>query len=158
MPLTLKHITAIAILLASCAQDISAQYADTYDGFLGQWKGIITQESGPTTRYFDMEMSVARVLESDSIYTISSHVMDGDYHAYMVGDAIRTPDGQLYIAEREIIRSDTIPGMEWCIKRLQLNQSLEQGDLHLRGVWSGDTTFGACEPGKMDLVREVIRP
>ena len=130
----------------------------TYDGYLGQWQGIITQEIGPTTRYFDMVMSIAPVVESDSVYTISSHVMDGEYHAYMVGEAFRTPDGELFIAEREIVRSDSIPGMEWCIKRLQLVQSMEKGVLHLRGVWAGDTSFGACEPGKMDLIREVIRP
>jgi len=105
-----------------------------------------------------MEMSVSPVAETDSIYSISSHVMDGDYHAYMVGSGYRTQAGDLFIAEREIVRSDSIPGMEWCIKRLVLVQSLEEGEIHLRGEWSGDTTFGACEPGKLDLVRELVRP
>jgi len=129
-----------------------------YQNYLGEWSGIITQEIGPTIRYFDMVMIVAPVQDSDSTFRVSSHVMDGDYHAYMNGEAFRTSDGQLFVAESEIIRADSIPGMEWCVKRLQLYRSMEEGVLHLIGQWAGDTSFGACEPGKMDLIRSVVRP
>lgn len=158
----LKLVLTSLLLLAlgaSCTVLAQAEQRDlAHENYLGEWSGIITQEIGPTTRYFDMVMNVAPVTGSDSVYSVSSHVMDGKYHAYMTGEAFRTHDGQLFVAESEIIRADSIPGMEWCIKRLQLNRSMEEGVLHLRGQWAGDTSFGACEPGAMDLVRELVRP
>ncbi len=125
--------------------------------YLGQWKGIITQDLGPSVRYFDMEMSVAATLEDEDFFSISCHVMDGDYHAYMSGTARVLPNGELYVREDEIVRADSIPGMAWCLKRLELRKSMEKGLLHLRGTWTGDTYFGACPPGKMDLIRPVAR-
>lgn len=124
----------------------------------GMWRGIITQESGATTRYFDMSMVVSRRMDEDSLYDVSSHVEDGDYHAYMEGSGFIGDDGKLYIAEHAIIRSDSIPGMEWCLKRLWVKPSLEDRTLHLRGWWEGDTGFGPCEPGYIDLVQAIIRP
>ncbi len=126
-------------------------------GFLGQWKGIITQDLGPSVRYFDMEMSVAPTPDDAEFFNISCHVMDGDYHAYMSGTARVLPNGELYVKEDEIVRADSIPGMAWCLKRLELRKSMEKGILHLRGKWTGDTYFGACPPGKMDLIRPVTR-
>ena len=129
-----------------------------YDGYLGEWKGIITQDLGPTVRYFDMEMNVAPADGDDDVsYTVSCHVMDGDYHAYMSGVARVLPNGDFYVQEQELVRADSIPGMAWCLKRLELRKSMEKGILHLRGRWSGDTHFGACPPGDMDLIRGVIR-
>lgn len=132
--------------------------SDPDDLFEGNWSGIITQESGETTRYFDMELGVAPRSPVDSMYEINSHVMDGDYHAYMVGKAFLDPSGLMFIAESEVVRADSIPGMEWCVKRIHLRRSMQDGELHLRGFWDGDTSFGPCEPGRVDLVRSVVRP
>ena len=156
----LLALIGLVTCLAGQFEVLAQSPADSlqHSNFLGAWTGIITQDLGPTTRYFDMVMQVGAVANSDSTYRISSHVMDGDYHAYMTGHAFRTSDGKLFVAETEIIRADSIPGMEWCVKRLQLNKSMEDGTLHLRGSWAGDTSFGACEPGAMDLVRQVVRP
>ena len=137
------------IVFDAQAQDTTLQP----DVFVGSWQGIITQVDGPTIRYFDMELTISPEQSSDSTYNVSSHVMDGKYHAYIVGKGFRRPGDQLYIREDSIIRSDTIPGMEWCIKQLLLTSSMEKGDLHLRGKWLGDTSFGTCQPGEMDLVR-----
>jgi len=135
-----------------------AQSADEYDGFLGSWTGIITQIDGPTVRYFDMEMTVSLQIGSDSSYSVVTHVMDGEYNAYMVGEGFKSSRGRLFIAESEIVRSDSIPGMEWCVKRYELKKRMKNGELHLQGVWGGDTSFGACLPGDMDLVRQIVRP
>lgn len=148
------------ILLFCLAGLFNAQGQDTevYDGFLGSWTGIITQIDGPTVRYFDMELTVSPQLGSDSSYSVSAHVMDGDYHAYMVGEGFKSRNESLFVAESEIIRSDSIPGMEWCVKRYELKKFMKNGDLHLQGVWAGDTSFGACLPGDMNFVRQIIRP
>ena len=146
---------ALCLLVGAAAPAVDFSPADTY---LGMWKGIITQDLGPTVRYFDMEMSVAERRGESGVYDISCHVMDGDYHAYMSGEARVLPNGELYVREDEIVRADSIPGMAWCLKRLELRKSMEKGVLHLRGRWEGDTYFGACPPGKMDLVKPVVRP
>lgn len=156
-----RQIGFLATLLAACvafAAAMPARSERSADSYLGMWKGIITQDLGPTIRYFDMEMSVAERKGETGLYDISCHVMDGDYHAYMAGEARVLPNGQLYVHEDEIVRADSIPGMAWCLKRLELRKSMEKGMLHLRGRWEGDTYFGACPPGKMDLVRPVLRP
>jgi hypothetical protein len=147
-------INCVGFVLPGQAQDATNQL----DVFVGSWQGIITQVDGPTIRYFDMELTISPEQSSDSTYNVSSHVMDGKYHAYIVGKGFLRQGDQLYIREDSIIRSDTIPGMEWCIKQLLLTSSMEKGDLHLRGKWLGDTSFGTCQPGEMDLVRQVIRP
>lgn len=151
------RIFLLCICLAGSLRT-SAQSEDKYDGFIGAWTGIITQIDGPTVRYFDMEMTISAQIGSDSSYSIASHVMDGKYHAYMVGEGFKSSKGHLFIAESEIIRSDSIPGMEWCVKRYELAKRMKDGELHLQGVWGGDTSFGACLPGDMDLVRQIIRP
>ena len=150
---------SLAALLTSAAPPSAPRQPDppAYDGFLGEWKGIITQDLGPTVRYFDMEMNVAPVPEDSAGYAVNCHVMDGDYHAYMSGTARVLPDGSFFVQEHELVRADSIPGMAWCLKRLELRKSVEKGILHLRGRWSGDTYFGACPPGDMDLIRGVIR-
>ena len=136
------------------ARALRAQHSDLY---LGQWRGIITQDLGPSVRYFDMEMAVAPDATDSTAYAISCHVMDGDYHAYMSGKGTVLPNGEFFVQEHEIVRADSIPGMAWCLKRLELARSMEKGVLHLRGRWSGDTYFGACPPGDMDLIRNVTR-
>ena len=146
-----------ACTLAVCASTSYAQ-ASEYAGFQGSWKGIITQVDGATVRYFDMELTVSPELGSDSTYSVATHVMDGEYHAYIIGRAFEGNKNRLYIAESEIIRSDSIPGMEWCVKRYELKKKMKDGALHLQGVWGGDTSFGECIPGDMDLVRQIIRP
>ena len=152
--------TAVALALggvslAAIAGQSGPQGSEYY---LGAWKGIITQELGPTTRYFDMEMSIAARQGTEGLFDVSCHVMDGDYHAYMSGQAQLTPAGELFVREDEIIRADSIPGMAWCLKRLELKRTMEKGVMHLRGRWEGDTYFGACPPGNMDLIRPVLRP
>lgn len=150
----------LLIALAALAPyGASAQYDGTGDVFAGSWTGIITQETPESTRFFDMEMTLSPSEGLDSVYAVASHVADGEYHAYMVGRAFRGADGELYVAEGEVVRSDSIPGMEWCVKRMQLAPSFDESDeVHLRGTWAGDTSFGPCQPGDMDLVRQVIRP
>ena len=148
----------VSIVLLSGFWLSAPRSAAADDLYLGQWKGIITQDLGPTTRYFDMEMSVAPNKLKPGHYDIACHVMDGDYHAYMAGGAMVLPNGELFVREDEIVRADSIPGMAWCLKRLELRKSMEKGVLHLRGRWEGDTYFGACPPGKMDLIRPVARP
>lgn len=153
-----KHYS-FALLLGAATVPAQAQYDGRGDVYVGSWTGIITQETPETTRYFDMEMTLAPAEGLDSVYSVSSHVADGEYHAFMVGRAFRSADGRLFIAESEIIRSDSIPGMEWCVKRMELTADLsEEDDVHLRGQWAGDTSFGPCQPGDMDLVRAVVRP
>ena len=131
--------------------------APANDSYVGEWRGIITQDLGPTVRYFDMEMSLAPSAADSSAYAVSCHVMDGDYHAYMTGEAAVTAAGELVVQEHELVRADSIPGMAWCLKRLDLRKSMEKGVLHLRGRWSGVTYFGDCPPGDMDLIRNVTR-
>ena len=104
-----------------------------------------------------MEMAVAPDPTDSTAFAVSCHVMDGDYHAYMAGVASVLPNGELFVQEHELVRADSIPGMAWCLKRLELEKSMEKGVLHLRGRWSGDTYFGACPPGDMDLIRNVTR-
>lgn len=151
----------LKLLLFASALSSAAfgQYDGTGDVYVGRWTGIITQETPETTRYFDIEMTLSPAEGQDSVYAVSSHVADGEYHAYMVGRAFRSADGRLFIAESEIVRSDSIPGMEWCVKRMELQtEGAESDEVHLRGQWAGDTTFGPCQPGDMDLVRAVVRP
>ena len=146
-----------ACTLGVCASAVYAQASESVD-FLGSWTGIITQVDGATVRYFDMELTVSPEIGSDSTYSVAAHVMDGEYHAYIVGRAFAGNKDRLFIAESEIIRSDSIPGMEWCVKRYELKKKMKNSELHLQGVWGGDTSFGECIPGDMDLVRQVIRP
>ena len=155
---SLWTVAAAALLLAVTAATparLAPQQAT--DSYLGEWRGIITQDLGPTTRYFDMEMSLAPSASDSLAYAVSCHVMDGDYHAYMTGEAKLLPSGELVVQEHELIRADSIPGMAWCLKRLDLRKSMEKGVLHLRGRWSGVTYFGECPPGDMDLIRNVTR-
>jgi hypothetical protein len=154
----LKFALVSAFTLTVWASTAHAQASESTD-FVGSWKGIITQVDGATVRYFDMELTVSPELGSDSTYSVATHVMDGEYHAYIVGRAFEgNKKNRLFIAESEIIRSDSIPGMEWCVKRYELKKRIKDGELHLQGVWGGDTSFGECIPGDMDLVRQIIRP
>lgn len=150
---------AFSLLAMSAAGTVGAQYDGTGDVYEGSWTGIITQETPETTRYFDLDLTLSAVEDRDSAYSVTSHVADGEYHAYMVGQAFVGTDGGLFIAESEIVRSDSIPGMEWCVKRMRLTSDHgEPSEVHLRGEWEGDTTFGPCQPGDLDLVRQVVRP
>lgn len=152
-------VCAVALTVLLCASRDAAlpSSPDAYDSYVGQWRGIITQDLGPSVRYFDMELAVAPDVVDSASYQISCHVMDGDYHAYMSGTGTILADGDFSIQEHEIVRADSIPGMAWCLKRLHLRKSIERGVLHLRGRWTGDTYFGACPPGEMDLIRNVNR-
>ena len=152
----LAAVAALSVAMVCSFASPQPQPPD-YDVFLGEWKGIITQDLGPTVRYFDMDMNVAPVADEDGGYRVSCHVADGDYHAYMSGTARVLPNGELFVQEHELVRADSIPGMAWCLKRLELRKSMERGVLHLRGRWTGDTYFGACPPGDMDLIRGVVR-
>ncbi|MFK8054610.1 MAG: hypothetical protein AB8F78_00700 [Saprospiraceae bacterium] len=152
----LRFLLLTSLLIGSVV--VQAQSGEGYDGFLGSWTGIITQVDGATVTYFDMEMTVSAQIGSDSSYSVSTRVMDGNYNAYLVGEGFKSGKERLFIAESEIIRADSIPGMEWCVKRYELRKKMKNGELHLQGVWGGDTSFGACLPGDMDLVRQVIRP
>ncbi len=156
--LSYLRIGLLAILTVVGVASVDAQTSSESAEFEGSWTGIITQVDGSTIRYFDMELTVSPEMGSDSTYSVSTHVMDGEYHAYIVGQAMKGSEDQLLIAESEIIRSDSIPGMEWCVKRYELKKKMKDGELHLLGVWGGDTSFGECIPGDMDLVRQVIRP
>lgn len=138
--------------------DPPLELSDYLKIYQGAWKGVITQESKRKTRYFDMDMSLSIVSMEDSTLSLNTHVIDGDNHAYMAGYAKITPTGDLLMVEEEIIRSDTIQNMEWCLKKIYLRRKTEDEMLHLKGVWSGEVSFGACLPGSLDLVQHVYEP
>lgn len=147
---------SLGIVLAQ--KPAKAAVKGTQDPWEGQWRGVITQTLGPTIRYFDMEISVAPKIVGADSYEISGHYSDGPYHAYIVGKGTPLNSKTFRVVESEIVRADTIPGMAWCLKDFELTRSMEKGDLHLRGDWKGETYFGACPPGKIDLVRQILRP
>ena len=163
MPKLLHILLSCCLLLVAAPAMLSqkpakATPAKQQDPWEGQWKGIITQTLGPSIRYFDMELSVAPKQKGAEKYEISGHYSDGPYHAYIVGHGTIINSKTFQVTETEIVRADTIPGMAWCLKDFQLTRSMEKGDLHLRGDWRGETYFGACPPGKIDLVRQILRP
>ena len=63
-----------------------------------------------------------------------------------------TWDGEnLVFQEVKIVRSKAEDGMEWCVKKGKLHLLISGKEWRLEGVWSGNTTFSSCTPGRVYL-------
>ena len=121
----------------------------------GYWQGTITQEEGGYRSDYGMKL----FLQIDEDGKVSGHsiVEVDEIYAKMEVRGQLTGDFYLYLYEPHILKERTDPGMEWCLKKLNLIYKKEAGREWLTGSWRGRTTFSNCIPGDVRLERYIPR-
>lgn len=122
--------------------------------FSGSWVGVITQNEGGYRSKYDFEMVL--VQNGDKITGRTYVTVEGIF-AEMELEGEVHKGSYLRWHETKILHSRKSDGMEWCIKRGQLELKKEKDLLRLEGFWSGETTFGDCIPGKIVLKKGIPR-
>lgn len=114
----------------------------------GQWYGTITQDEGGFRSQYDFEIYF---IQKGNQITGRSYVYADDLHAVMDLKGELQANQYIKLEELKIVEHTEMEGMEWCVKRAQLFLKKDQNVLKLEGDWQGNTSFGACIPGKIFL-------
>ncbi len=124
----------------------------------GHWEGTITRDEGGGKRTtFAMELDV---VQKDKNVTGLSYVSYEDgakkYAAQM--DVKGKVNGTYFkYLETKIVKADSIPDNEWCIKKADLIFRIQNDKPTLEGIWEGTTNVGKCTPGRIFLQKRPPR-
>lgn len=138
----------ILLFLFFLSLSLSAQ-----EDITGLWRGYNTQEAADTySSKYDFEMYLKQ--NGNQVWG-RSYAYIGELYAAM--EIRGTWDGKQFTFEEvKIVDSKADEGMEWCIKKGALTLVKEGKNHQLEGIWSGNTTFSSCTPGKVFLKK--IKP
>jgi len=121
----------------------------------GHWEGTITQDFPDGTRVnYDME---AEFTQKKKVVTGVSIVHYQKYAARMSMEGKFHGDLFLKLEEKAILKYDTLPDAEWCLKKGELIFRKKEAFYTLEGLWEGKTSFGGCIPGRIFLKRKAPR-
>jgi hypothetical protein len=121
----------------------------------GHWEGTITRDEGGGRRTtYTMDLDINQ--KGKSINGISYvHYDDGTklYHAKMAVSGKISGSYVKYL-ETKLLRSDSIPDTEWCVKKADLIHRIKDTQPTLEGIWEGVTSLGGCVPGRIFLQKK----
>ena len=119
----------------------------------GEWRGVITQNEGGFRSEYKFEMYF---VQKGKQLTGRSYVYFDKAYAQMELIGSFTGKNTISFQELKIVDFTVLSGLEWCIKRGNLQLKKYRGQWQLVGDWSGATSFGPCIPGKVRLKK--IKP
>ncbi len=121
----------------------------------GHWEGTITQDFSDGQRVnYDMEMELT---QKGKDITGTSIVHYQKYAAKMsVGGKFH---GNIFLKldEKAILKFDSIPEAEWCLKKGELIFRKKEGFFTLEGLWEGKAKAEDCIPGRIFLRKKAPR-
>jgi hypothetical protein len=124
----------------------------------GHWEGTITRDEGGGKRsIYKMDLDVFQ--KGKALNGISYvHFDDGEkqYHAKMEVSGKISGTYVKYF-ETKMLRADSIPNTEWCVKKADLIHRIKDTQPTLEGIWEGVTTLGGCVPGRIFLQKKPPR-
>lgn len=124
------------------------------DKFLGNWKGVITQDDGGYRSEYDFELYLKK---EDKLITGRSYVYVDEIYAEMALSGFTLSDEIFHFTESKVVRSRKLPELEWCLKGAALKLYRTSEGWELRGRWQGTSTGGNCIPGEIILKKVVPR-
>ncbi len=134
--------------------NLSSAFAQR-DTLSGLWEGILTVENDEKilSRY---HIFFSFSEENGSI-TGASTIVYQEFSAKLSFSATLKNKETLEIKELEIVKADTLPSGEWCVKNITMKRFFEKNKVIWRGEWKGKTSFSDCLPGKIYLIRAAQR-
>jgi hypothetical protein len=121
--------------------------------FVGKWTGVLTQQEGGYRQQYYCELTVEQ--KGDQLFGIT-YVSVEEVSAEMAFTA-QEKGKTLIFKENRIVRYTQLENMAWCLKWGDL-QVRKKGNLwFLEGKWNGQSVYGPCIPGKVQLQRQVPR-
>jgi hypothetical protein len=124
----------------------------------GHWEGTITRDEGGGKRtIYNMDLDINQKGKSlDGISYV--HFDDGtkQYHAKMEVSGKISGSYVKYL-ETKLLRADSIPNAEWCVKKADLIHRIKDTQPTLEGIWEGVTNMGGCVPGRIFLQKKPPR-
>lgn len=124
----------------------------------GHWEGTITRDEGGGKRTtYAMDLDIYQ--KGKALNGISYvHFDDGtrQFHAKMEVEGKINGSYIKYI-ETKLLRADSIPNAEWCVKKADLIHRIKDTQPTLEGIWEGVTNMGGCVPGRIFLQKKPPR-
>lgn len=119
----------------------------------GCWRGKITQNQGGIRPEYLMELYLT---QKGTKVTGRSFVYFDKVYAEMQLEG-EFKNGVFVFKENKILTYKKLDSMEWCMKGAILNLIKSGNPWKLEGAWTGNTSFGACIPGKIYLKKSIPR-
>lgn len=145
----MKRILLLLAISISFIGHLAAQ-----ETFLGNWKGVITQDEGGYRSEYDFELYLKK---EDKLITGRSYVYVDDIYAEMALSGFTLSDKIFHFTESKVVRSRKLPQLEWCLKGAALKLYRTGDGWELRGRWQGTSAGGNCIPGEIILKKVVPR-
>ncbi len=139
-------------VLATCLLVLTGVSAQS--PLIGNWEGTITVErDGEVLSSFKMLLTIS----SDSL-----EVQGQSWVWYNEKKAVFSFRGRmekevLKIKDIALLEYDKLPSGEWCYKVMELRLSQSRKHAILEGLWTGNTTFSSCQPGRIMLKKIMKR-
>ena len=123
--------------------------------FSGHWEGTITQDYEDKRIIYNMEVDIT---QSGKTVKGKSFVHHKQYAAEMEFTG-KFKKNYLQYQETKILKSDSIPLADWCLKYVDLRYSEPKGIPTLEGVWQGyaSNLSVVCDPGRIFLTKKPTR-
>lgn len=144
----LKYFFIAGLLICSYS------YSFAQKEFLGNWKGVITQDEGGYRSEYDFELYLKK---EDQLITGRSYVYVDDIYAEMALSGFILGKKIFHFTESKVVRSRNLPQLEWCLKGAALKLERTGDGWELRGRWQGTSGGGSCIPGEIILKKIVPR-
>lgn len=128
-----------------------AQDAD----IVGDWQGVITQNSGGYRPQYDFEISI-RKDATGKLYG-QTYVSFDEVNATMRFTGEMLDEKTFSFQETEILGAAKLTDMDWCIKAGKLSLVRQGKKWLLTGPWWGQSGFGKCVPGLIVLKKKEPR-
>lgn len=119
--------------------------------FEGYWTGYLTQDKGGFRPKYYFELNLEQ--RGNAITGASYSSIENIYAEMQLKGTVN--GAELILSEEKILRYTRLEDMAWCFKRCELKLSKKGGVWRLEGIWSGNSPFGPCIPGKVFLVKTV---
>lgn len=144
----IRYLLAVFICLCLCQLNFAQ------DTFLGNWKGVITQDDGGYRSEYSFELYLKK---ENKLITGRSYVYVDDIYAEMALSGFTLSDKIFHFTESKVVRSRKLPQLEWCLKGAALELKRTGEGWELRGRWQGTSAGGNCIPGEIILKKIIPR-
>lgn len=124
----------------------------------GHWEGTITRDEGGGKRTsFAMELDVVQKGKKVSGLSYVSYEDGVKKYAAQMEVTGKLNGTYFKYLETKIVKADSIPDNEWCVKKADLIFRIQKDKPTLEGIWEGTTNVGKCTPGRIFLQKKPPR-
>ncbi len=141
-------IGTVAVQAQVAELEIMAPYV-----IAGKWTGQLTQVSGGIAKQYYYEVDLT--LNGTTIAGKGIIKTGSMYGYFRIKGELK--GHQVLLKDVEITNEKIRERAAWCIKNMPLQFLYRAGAYRLEGPWSGYTTRGDCQPGRIYLQKAAIR-